>query len=175
MENGATVEAAMVGRRGVVGGTAGLGSRYSFGRTIVQIAGQAERITRSRFHLAVEKSSTIRDLVVRYNDLLLSHIQQSVACNALHSVAPRLCRWLLQTRDCIDSDVIPLTQDLIAQMLGVRRTTLTVTARALQARGMIRYRRGNIQILDRSALEQSACECYAVIKGRLDALFAADH
>jgi CRP-like cAMP-binding protein len=172
MKDGATVETATLGRGGVIGATAGLGSRHAFCRPIVQISGETTRIARSSFHLAVDKSSAIRDLVVRYNDLLLSQIQQSVACNALHRLEARLCRWLLQVRDCIDDDPIPFTQEFMAQMLGVRRTALTVIARVLQARGLIRYQRGRIHILNGAALEQSACECYGVIKGLTDAFFA---
>jgi len=172
MKNGATVETATVGRGGIVGATAGLGSRHGFSTAIVQISGEVARIARPSFLSAAETSSAIRGLVLRYNDLLLSQIQRSAACNALHHLQPRFCRWLLQVRDCIDDDLIPLTQEFMAQMLGVRRTTLTIIARVLQTRGMIRYQRGRIHILDRPALEHCACECYAVIKTQTDALFA---
>jgi CRP-like cAMP-binding protein len=97
---------------------------------------------------------------------LLSQIQQTVACNALHSLEARLCRWLLEIQDCIGGNTIPLTQEIIAQMLGVRRTTLTVIARLLQSAGMIRYCRGIITVVDRAKLEENACECYGVIKRR---------
>jgi CRP-like cAMP-binding protein len=93
-------------------------------------------------------------------------VQQTAGCNALHTLETRLCRWLLQTRDRNDSDVLPLTQEFLSQMLGVRRTTLTLIASNLQKAGMIRYRRGKIEILDRGALETQACECYAVIRRR---------
>jgi len=106
--------------------------------------------------------------IVRYNDLLLAQIQQSVACNALHALEARLCRWLLQTHDCVDGDAIPLTQEFLGQMLGVRRTTVTIAARLLQSAGLIRYRRGLIHIVDRAALEEIACECYAVVRHNLD-------
>jgi hypothetical protein len=106
----------------------------------------------------------MRDLVVRYNDLMIAQIQQSVACNALHPLEARLCRWLLQSHDCVDGDTVPLTQELLGQMLGVRRTSVTLTARLLQSAGMIRYRRGLVQIVDRAALETTACECYAVVR-----------
>jgi hypothetical protein len=108
---------------------------------------------------------------VRYNDLLLSQVQQSVACNALHALEARLCRWLLQTHDCTDGDVIPLTQEFLGQMLGVRRTTVTIAARLLQGVGLIRYRRGHIQILDRAALEDIACECYCVVRQNANKVF----
>ena len=89
---------------------------------------------------------------MRYNDLLLARVRQSVACNTLHTLEARLCRWLLQTHDCTDSDIIPLTQEFLCQMLGVRRSTVTLVARLLQTAGLIRYRRGHIQILDRATL-----------------------
>jgi CRP-like cAMP-binding protein len=100
---------------------------------------------------------------VRYNDLLLAQLQQSVVCNALHSLEARLCRWLLQAHDCIDGDAIPLTQEFLGQVLGVRRTTVTIAARLLQSTRLIRYRRGLIQILDRRAIERMSCECFAVV------------
>jgi CRP-like cAMP-binding protein len=172
MQSGTMVEAAAVGRGGVVGAPAGLGASHASSRAIVQIPGEAARIARTRFHLAAEESPAIRDLVVAYNDLLLTQIQQSVACNALHSLEARLSRRLLQAQDCIGDGPIPLTQGFIAEALGVRRTTLTVVARALQSAGMIRYRRGLIHIVNRSALKQSACECYAVVKQHIDNLFS---
>jgi CRP-like cAMP-binding protein len=108
---------------------------------------------------------------VRYNDLLITQIQQSVACNALHPLEARLCRWLLQTGDCCDGGDVPLTQEFLGQMLGVRRTTVTIAARLLQSAGMIRYRRGVIQILDRPALEATTCECYDVVRRNIDNVF----
>ena len=104
---------------------------------------------------------------------MLAQVQQSVACHALHALEARLCRWLLQTHDCVDRDVIPLTQEFLGQMLGVRRTTVTIAARLLQSAQLIRYRRGHIQILDRKALEDIACECYAVVRQNADKVFTA--
>lgn len=171
MESGATVETVTVGRGGVIGGAAGLGSRRAVGRAIVQLSGTGARIPWSQFHSAAKESSAIHDLVVRHNDLLITQIQQAVACNALHMLEARLCRWLLQCRDCVDSDAIPLTQEFLGQMLGVRRTTVTVAARLLQSAGLIRYRRGLVQILDRPALEDISCECYTVLRRRIDDVF----
>src|SRR5262249_44586253 len=138
-------------------------------RAIVQLPGTAAWTSASQFHMAAAQSPALRDLIARHNDVLLAQVQQSVACNALHGLEARLCRWLLQTHDCIDGNVIPLTQEF----LGVRRTTVTIAARLLQSAGLIRYRRGHIQILDRAALEDIACECYAVIKHNADRVFAA--
>jgi len=169
--SGATVETAIVGRAGILGFTAGFGSRRATSRAVVQIPGEAAHIAASQFQAAMRESSAIRDLLVGYNDLVLAQVQQCVACNALHYLEARLCRRLLQTHDCVDGDAIPLTQETLGQMLGVRRTTLTVVARLLQSAGMIRYRRGLIHVVNRAKLEKNACECYAVIKQRTEALF----
>jgi CRP-like cAMP-binding protein len=173
MQSGATVETATIGRTGVIGARAGLGAQSTFARAIVQLPGTAARLSATQFHAAANQSQAIRDLVVRYNDLLLAQIQQSVACNALHTLEGRLCRWLLESHDCMDGDVIPLTQEFLSQMLGVRRTTVTFAARLLQSASLIRYRRGNIQILDRKALEDMACECYAAVRQNADKVFTA--
>ena len=141
-----------------------LGAQSTFARALVQLPGTAARLSAAQFHAAASQSQGIRDLVLHYNDLLLAHIQQSVACNALHALEARLCRWLLQSHDFVDDGVIPLTQEFLGQMLGARRTTVTVAARLLQSAGLIRYRRGHIQILDRKALEDISCECYAVVR-----------
>jgi CRP-like cAMP-binding protein len=130
MRSGATVETATIGRGGVIGVSTGLGARWTFGRAVVQLPGIAAWISGAQFHAAANQSQAIRDLIVRYNDLLLAQVQQSVACNALHALEARLCRWLLQTHDCTDGNVIPLTQEFLGQMLGVRRTTVTIAARS---------------------------------------------
>ena len=173
MQSGATVETATIGRGGVIGASAGLGARWTFGRAIVQLPGTAAWLSAPHFLAAANESQAIRDLVVRYNDLLLAQVQQSVACNALHALESRLCCWLLQTHDCVDGDAIPLTQEFLGQMLGVRRTTVTIAARLLQSAGLIRYRRGLIHVIDRLALEEIACECYAVVRHNLDKVFPA--
>jgi CRP-like cAMP-binding protein len=173
MQSGETVETTTIGRGGVIGASAGLGARWTFGRAVVQLPGTAASISHAPFHAAANQSQAIRDLIVRYNDLLLAQVQQSVACNALHTLEARLCRWLLQTHDCIDGDAIPLTQEFLGQMLGVRRTTVTLSARLLQSAGLIRYRRGLIQIVDRAALEKISCECYAVVRHNIDKIFPA--
>ena len=172
MQNGSAVETATVGREGAAGAMSGLGSRIAPHRSVVQIEGSASRIAVARFEAAVNRSASVKDLVVRYNDALMMMVQQSAGCNALHALESRLCRWLLQTRDRNDSDRLPLTQEFLSQMLGVRRTTLTLIARELQAAGLIRYRRGLIDILDRRGLEAKACECYAVIRRRGEDVFS---
>jgi CRP-like cAMP-binding protein len=171
MHDGAMVETALLGPAGIVCGNAALGSRVAVGKSIVQLPVTASCLSAMQFQDAAKHSSAIRDLAVRCNELLSAEIQQSVACNALHAIEQRLSRWLLRTRDCWDDDILPFTQEWLAQMLGVRRTSVNVSAKLLQARGAIRCGRGRIRIVDRAALEQSACECYFTLRGCLDKAF----
>src|SRR5262249_44194506 len=124
MQSGATVETAAMGRSGVIGASAGLGARSTATRAIVQLPGTAARLSADQFRAVANQSLSIRNLIVRYNDLLLAQIQQSVACNALHALEARLCHWLLKAHDCVDGNSIPLTQEFLGHMLGVRRTTV---------------------------------------------------
>jgi CRP-like cAMP-binding protein len=171
MQSGVTVETATIGRAGVIGASTGLGAKHSIGRAIVQLPGTAAWLSASQFHAAANQSQAIRDLIVRYNDLLLAQVQQSVVCNTLHTMEARLCRWLLQAHDCTDRNAIPLTQEFLAQMLGVRRSTVTIAAQLLQSVDLIQYRRGLIQIIDRPTLEELSCECYAVVRRYTDKIF----
>ena len=171
MLNGAAVETATVGRMGAIGSNAGFGSHRAIGRAIVQLPATASRLPSSRFHAIARESDAIHELAVRYNDVLIAQIQQSVACQALHTLEARLCRWLLRSLDCVDSNTIPLTQEFLAQMLGVRRTSVTLAARTLQSAGLIHYRRGHIQVIDRAGLERATCECYAAVRERIDEIF----
>jgi hypothetical protein len=109
---------------------------------------------------------------VRYNDLQIALIHQSAGCNALHPVMIRMCRWLLQTLDRTDSNILPLTQEFLSQMLGVQRTTVTVLARELQQAGLIHYRRGRIEIVDRPGLEKRSCECYGFVRRKTEEIFS---
>jgi CRP-like cAMP-binding protein len=162
--SGASIESASVGRDGVLGASAGLGPTWTIGRAVVQFPGTAASISAPHFRAAAAKSQTLREQIVRYNNALLAQIQQAVVCNALHSVRARLCRWLLQAHECMNGDAIPSTLDFLAQTLGVRRTTVTYAARLLQNEGVIRCRRGLIQIVDRAALEENSCECYGALR-----------
>jgi CRP-like cAMP-binding protein len=171
MQSSADVETATIGRAGVIGASAGLGAKQSVGRAIVQLPGTGAWLSACQFHAAANRSQGIRDLIVRYNDLLLAQVQQSVVCNALHTMEGRLCRWLLQAHDCMDGNAIPLTQEFLGQVLGVRRTTVTIAAQLLQSSGLIQYRRGLIQIVDRPQLEELSCECYAVVRRHTDKIF----
>ncbi|MGZ3272694.1 MAG: Crp/Fnr family transcriptional regulator [Caulobacteraceae bacterium] len=164
MESGAAIESAAIGREGALGLMAAVSPRQSLSRAIVQVPGRARRISAAHLHRAWEQSAQIRDLIDRHNEALFAHAIHSVACNALHSVEARFCRWLLSCDDRIASSTVSLTQEFLADMLGVQRTTVTVVARALQAAGLIRYRRGVVDILDRAGLEAIACECYGAVR-----------
>ena len=168
MSDGQGIETATVGSEGVVGAMSGFGVRRGFTRAVVQAPLVASRISSLQFQAAVQKSETLRNLMASYSETLLAQVQQTAACNALHAMESRLARWLLQTRDRIDTDVLPLTQEFLSQMLGVRRTTVTLVARQLEQAGLIQNRRGRIVIIDRKGLEDVACECYAIIRDQMN-------
>ncbi|WP_243625889.1 Crp/Fnr family transcriptional regulator [Phenylobacterium hankyongense] len=174
MENGAAIESATIGREGALGLMAAVAPRQSLSRAIVQTPVRACRISAAALHEAWEKSPRIRDLIDRHNEALFGHAIQSVACNALHSVEARFCRWLLTCHDRISTDTVALTQEFLADMLGVQRTTVTAVARSLQEKGVIRYRRGVVDIIDRAGLEALTCECYGVIHRTYERLLPAD-
>ena len=162
-QEGVGIEAASIGREGAVGLHRGLGKRRSFTRAVLQVAGTISHISADVFERAVGQSEAIKDIITQYTEVLWVEAQQIAACNALHGAEARLARWLLQTQDRIESPSLPLTQEFLSQMLGVRRTTVTLVARALQKAGLITYRRGRIVIIDRAGLEEAACECYQII------------
>ena len=164
MENGTAIEGATIGREGALGLSAAIRPRQSLARAIVQTPVRASRISAAQLHEAWQKSAKLRELVERHSEALFGHTLQSVGCNALHSVEARFCRWLLTCHDRITNDTVALTQEFLADMLGVQRTTVTAVARNLQEKGAIRYRRGVVDIIDRAALQALACECYSVIQ-----------
>ena len=164
LKDGNAIETATVGREGVVGAMAGLGLHTALARAVVQVPMAGAQIAAPMFRKAAQQSSELLNLIVKYNEVLLAQVQTTAACNALHHVEARLSRWILQTRDRTDTDRIPLTQEFLSEMLGVRRTSVSEVAHKLQAGGLIRYSRGVIEIVDRPALERRACECYAAIR-----------
>ena len=172
MRGGEAIESATIGREGAVGFSAGIYPRQSQSRVIVQLAGSASRMPAARLRQACQHSDRLRFMIDRHAEALYGHAIQSVACNALHSVEARFARWLLCCHDRIDSDRVSLTQEFLADMLGVQRTTVTVVARTLQAAGLIRYSRGVVDILDRDGLEAIACECYATVRRNYERLLS---
>ena len=173
MRNGAAIESTTIGPEGAMGLMAAVAPRQSLSRAIVQTPLRAGRINAERLHEAWTRSSVLRDLIDRHTEALFGHAIQSVACNALHSVEARFCRWLLTCHDRISSDTVALTQEFLADMLGVQRTTVTAVARSLQEKGVIRYRRGVVDIMDRAALQALTCECYGVIRGTYERLLGS--
>lgn len=172
MRNGSGIETATIGREGAVSAVAGLGGLVSAPRAVMQIAGEVGQIPAAKFRAAVEASATLRSVVARYHDVHLALVQQTAGCNALHPVGARMARWLLQTRDRCETDYVPLTQEFLSEMLGVQRTSITAAARALQEEGLIRYRRGRVDILDRAGLEKKSCECYDTVRRRSEAMYS---
>jgi CRP-like cAMP-binding protein len=163
LRDGKAVETATVGREGVVGAMAGLGLYKSLVRVVVQMPMACSRIAATHFRTAAAASNPIRNLCIRYNEVLLSQARVTAACNALHSIEARFCRWLLQSADRAASDTVNLTQEFLAEMLGVRRTSVTEVASKVQSVGAITYSRGVIKILDRAALLRMSCECYETL------------
>jgi CRP-like cAMP-binding protein len=157
---GEALETTMVGREGAVGLQGGFAPRFSFTRAVAQIGGRFSTIRAARFAELVDGNAATHNLFSRYTEVLLAEAQQIAACNAAHTGDSRLARCLLQSADRIGSDTLPLTQETLSEMLGVRRTTVTLLAHALMERGLIRYSRGHIVITDCKNLESSACECY---------------
>ena len=164
MSDGRTVEVATIGKEGAVGGIVSGGKAPAYARAVVQVPGAALRVDLRVLEAAKARSSHIRDLFCSYADALLAQVMQSVACNAFHPIEARCCRWLLTAQDRAGGDDIPLTQESLAEMLGVQRTTVSAVARSLQDQGLIRYRRGTIQILERGRIVQKACECYESVE-----------
>ncbi|HET7848517.1 MAG TPA: Crp/Fnr family transcriptional regulator [Pseudolabrys sp.] len=162
--DGGAIESSTIGREGAVGLHCGLGDRLSFTRAVAQIGGRFSVLRAARFAQIVQDFPDVRNLISNYTEVLWAETQQIAACNAVHDASSRLCRWLLQSADRVGSDQLTLTQEFLAQMLGVRRTTVTLLAQALQKKGVIKYSRGQISILERGALEACACECYHVIQ-----------
>jgi CRP-like cAMP-binding protein len=147
-----------------VGGIVSEGHKPAFGRALVQVGGEALAINTSHLEAAKTGSPRFGDLFSRYADALLAQMMQSIACNALHRVEERCARWLLSTQDRVGDKVIHLTQESLAEMLGVQRTTVTGVTSLLQSRGLIRAHRGRVEIVDRDGLERAACECYAAVE-----------
>lgn len=161
--DGTTAEAATIGREGAIGGIVSLGHKPAFARAVVRNAGLALRMESDRLEELKAASPSLRDMISRYADCLLAQVLQSVACNVLHSLEPRFCRWLLHIHDRTGGSDVPLTQELLAEMLGVQRTTVTAVAAALQGKGLIKTHRGRIKVQDRAGLEAAACSCHAAV------------
>ena len=171
MNDGRTAETGIVGKREVIGINAFMGGRETTLTTyIVQVAGTALKIDARPMLEEFDRNKDLRDELLRYTQAFIAQISQTTACNRLHTLEQRLARWLLEVQDRVESNQIRLTQEFIADMLGVRRAGVTQAAQKLQDSGIIRYARGNVDILDLQRLEAGACECFRVIKDEYDRL-----
>jgi CRP-like cAMP-binding protein len=164
MRDGKAIETATVGREGVVGAMSGLGLYRSMVRAVVQLPMTGTKIASAHFRKAAAGNEVLRTMCIQYNEVLLTQARITAACNALHPVEERFARWLLQSSDRAENNTVGLTQELMAEMLGVRRTSVTEVAGKLQAAGMISYSRGIIKIVDRTALGRVSCECYETLQ-----------
>lgn len=171
MNDGSTAEAGMVGNREVIGVNAFMGGRETTQTEyIVQIAGSAIKVEARPLLEEFDRNKELRDVLLRYTQALIAQISQTTGCNSLHVLDQRLARWLLEAQDRIDSDDLKLTQEFLGHMLGVRRAGVTQAAQKLQERGLIRYHRGHVQILDQQGLESVSCECFRVLREEYDRL-----
>ena len=170
LSSGEIIEAAMVGKDGVVGGFAALGGNIPVNRGIVQLAGPAMMCKVSELESAAFQSHSFQSVLFRHEQAVYAQASQSAACMAAHHVEARLCRWLLRARDLADTDNLQFTQEFLAEMLGVERTSVTLHARTLQQAGIIKYSRGRIQITDLEAMREMVCECYGTVKSYYHAL-----
>lgn len=170
MENGASAEIAVVGNEGLVGISLFMGGNSTPSRAVVQSAGAGYRLKAALMKDEFDRAGPVMHLLLRYTQALITQMAQTAVCNRHHSLDQQLCRWLLLSLDRLKSNELAMTQELIANMLGVRREGVTEAAFKLQAAGLIRYARGRITVLDRPGLEMRTCECYAVVKREYDRL-----
>src|SRR2546423_4795978 len=174
LSTGEIIEAAMVGMDGVVGASAALDGQISLSRGIIQLGGEIVVCDIDALKSAALQSPKLLSLLIRHEQTVYAQAQQSAACFATHRVGARLCRWLLRARDLSGSDTLSFTQEYLAEMLGVRRTSVTVVAHTLQSAGFIKYARGKIQVLNEEALQEGACECYETVKRQYRQLIGRD-
>ena len=170
MENGASAEIAVVGHEGIVGISLFMGGESTPSRAVVQSAGRCFRLSAQLIKTEFERAGPVMHLLLRYTQALITQMAQTAVCNRHHTLDQQLCRWLLLSLDRLDGVELLMTQELIANMLGVRREGVTEGALKLQKAGLIRYSRGHIAVLDRPGLEKRTCECYAVVKKEYDRL-----
>ena len=172
LENGDAIETANIGREGAFGLFAAMYSRVSFNRCIVQLLGPMVRCRIEVLQSEFARSDHVRDLFVSYSETLLSQVQQTVACNALHTVEEKMCRWLLMMHDRAEGESLTYTHEFLSHILGANRKSITLAAQSMQMAGLINYHRGMMQVIDRPGLEKASCECYAIVKTRFDAFLS---
>jgi CRP-like cAMP-binding protein len=170
MDGGFSLEVGIIGNEGMVGTPVFLGCQSSLTRAISQVAGNALRMETTVFQEEMLRRGALYGLVQRSTQAMINQVSQSTVCNHRHSVKKRMCRWLLMSHDRVGTDEFPLTHEFLAQMLGVRRPTVTAAAGSLQSAGLIRYHRGRVTVLDRKGMEAASCECYGMVAAELDRL-----
>ncbi len=173
LAGGRSVEVASIGKEGAIGGIVSCGHAPAYARAQVQVAGPALSVPLDVLDRIKQDSPLLHHLFCRYADYLLAQVMQSVACNAFHPIEARAARWLLTAQDRVGDVQLPLTQEALATLLGVQRTTINAVARQFQDSGLIAYRRGAIQISSRQGLERQACECYAAVEGHFASVIGA--
>jgi CRP-like cAMP-binding protein len=169
---GEMIETAMVGRDGVLNASSALDGKVSLNKAIVQLAGTASAIAVDPLRKIACEFEPFRSLLIRHEQVLFAQSQQSAACNASHSVEARMCRWLLRMRDLAGGDDLVLTQEFLAQMLGVRRPSVSLVANTLQKAGLIKYSRGNMRLLNIEGLREGSCECYGAVKAHYERMLS---
>jgi CRP-like cAMP-binding protein len=170
LASGETIETGMIGRDSLLGGSSALDGKVSLNKAIVQIAGAASALELDHLRSLADVSVAFRTTLIRHEQLILVQAQQSAACNITHGLEARLARWLLRCRDLMGSDNLALTQEFVGQMLGVQRSSVSITAGTLQEDGLIRYCRGRIHIVDVEGLRATACECYETVRAQSERL-----
>jgi CRP-like cAMP-binding protein len=173
MKDGASAEIAVVGNEGILGISLFMGGESTSSRAVIQSAGKGFRLIASRMKNEFDRAGPALELLLRYTQALITQMSQTAVCNRHHSLDQQLCRWLLLSMDRLSGDELVMTQELIANMLGVRRMGVTEGAMKLQEAGLIRYSRGHIKVLDRLGIEARSCECYQVVKDEYDRLLPA--
>ena len=170
LKDGRSAEMAVYGREGALGLVGTMVAQHAFGCCIVQASGTASRIELEHWRKVITSRPKVRQLVLQFSEAMMARVLQNVACNAVHSVEERCCRWILSLHDRLDQDTVPLTHEFLADMLGVQRSTVSSITRSLQEAGLIRQGRGVITVTDRAGLEQTSCECYGTVRRSFERL-----
>jgi CRP-like cAMP-binding protein len=170
LKDGRSAEMAVYGCEGVLGLIGAIATQQALGRYIVQASGTASRIELDRLHKVINSRPGVRQLVLHFTEAMMARVLQNVACNAIHSVEARCCRWILSMHDRLEGDTVPLTHEFLSEMLGVQRSTVSSITRALQGSGFIKQGRGVIRVTDRDGLEATSCECYGTVRRSFERL-----
>jgi CRP-like cAMP-binding protein len=174
LRSGETIETGMIGRDSLLGGSSALHNKISLTRSIVQIAGTASMLDVDHLRTLADTSIAFRSILVWHEQMMLVQAQQSAACNIIHTLEGRLARWLLRCRDLMGADDLELTQEFLSQMLGVRRSSVSLVSGTLQQAGLLRVRRGRVLIVDPAGLQEAACECYETVRSQSEQLLNID-